>query len=49
MNIDNSDFSWFEKDLEDFDVLDDVGEGNSDEDDIISKILWFKYDVCIKE
>ncbi|XP_052672993.1 putative transmembrane protein 183BP isoform X2 [Crassostrea angulata] len=33
MNTDNSDLSWFEKDLEDFDVLDDVGEENSDEDD----------------
>lgn len=34
-NIDtnNSDLNWFEKDLEDFDVLDDVGEENSDEDD----------------
>lgn len=49
MNTDNSDLSWFEKDLEDFDVLDDVGEGNSDEDDTTSKILWFKHDVCTKE
>lgn len=39
MNTDNSDLSWFEKDLEDFDVLDDVGEGNSDEDNTTSKIL----------
>lgn len=49
MNTDNSDLSWFEKDLEDFDVLDDAGEGNSDEDDTTSKILWFKHDVCTKE
>lgn len=31
MDADNSDLSWFEKDLEDFDVLEDV---NSDEDDM---------------
>lgn len=39
MDIDNSDLSWFDKNLEDFDVLDDVGEENSDEDDTTSKIL----------
>lgn len=39
INTDNSDLSWFEKDLEDFDVLDDVGEENSDEDYTTSKIL----------
>lgn len=33
IDTDNSDLNWFEKDLEDFDVLDDVGEENSDEDD----------------
>lgn len=32
MDTDNSDLSWFDKDLEDFDVLDDVGEEKSDED-----------------
>lgn len=39
IDTDNSDLNWFEKDLEDFHVLDDVGEENSDEDDTTGKIL----------
>lgn len=39
MDTDNSNLSWFDKDLEDFDVLDDVGEEKSDEDNTASKIL----------
>lgn len=39
MDTDNSDLSWFDKDLEDFDVLDDVGEEKLDEDNTTSKIL----------
>lgn len=39
MDTDNSDLRWFDKDLEDFDVLDDVGEEKSDEDNTTSKIL----------